>query len=236
MRRRFLIRLAVATLGTALMTACRGTLPTAPPAPLTESQARYLESRQRMLQRFGRPGFELVVDALAGQEFLGVEFFPEHATHVFYASSAQSLRNQTKMILSQPVPERARILWRDTSERRFIEGVGSRYAGNILGDETIEVGSRIPQELIDDLERDPRGNLRLKFRMSKDGTLFGWDIQRRPGYDPNLRDPQGRDIHFPAVHSFAGGDFREAEIVNGKVVRKGWYIERRTGRKVETDY
>ncbi|HNC66247.1 MAG TPA: hypothetical protein PLT85_04240, partial [Thauera aminoaromatica] len=110
------------------------------------------------------------------------------------------------------------------------------YAGNILGDETIEVGSRIPQELIDDLERDPRGNLRLKFRMSKDGTLFGWDIQRRPGYDPNLRDPQGRDIHFPAVHSFAGGDFREAEIVNGKVVRKGWYIERRTGRKVETDY
>lgn len=236
MRRRFLIRLAVAALGTPLMAACRGTLPAAPPAPLTESQARYLESRQRMLQRFGRPGFELVVDALAGQEFLGVEFFPEHATHVFYASSAQTLRNQTKMILSQPVPERARILWRDTSERRFIEGVGSRYAGNILGDETIEVGSRIPQELIDDLERDPRGNLRLKFRMSKDGTLFGWDIQRRPGYDPNLRDPQGRDIHFPAVHSFAGGDFREAEIVNGKVVRKGWYIERRTGRKVETDY
>ncbi len=234
MRRRFLIRLAVAALGTPLMTACRGTLPTAPPAPLTESQARYLESRQRMLQRFGRPGFELVVDALAGQEFLGVEFFPEHATHVFYASSAQSLRNQTKMILSQPVPERARILWRDSD--KFAPDGRAVYAGNILGDETIEVGSRIPQELIDDLERDPRGNLRLKFRMSKDGTLFGWDIQRRPGYDPNLRDPQGRDIHFPAVHSFAGGDFREAEIVNGKVVRKGWYIERRTGRKVETDY
>ena len=234
MRRRFLIRLAVAALGTPLMTACRGTLPAAPPTPLTESQARYLESRQRMLQRFGRPGFELVVDAVPGQEFLGVEFFPQHAARVFYASSAQSLRNQTKMILSQPVPERARILWRDSD--KFAPDGRAVYAGNILGDETIEVGSRIPQELIDDLERDPRGNLRLKFRMSKDGTLFGWDIQRRPGYDPNLRDPQGRDIHFPAVHSFAGGDFREAEIVNGKVVRKGWYIERRTGRKVETDY
>ncbi|HNO64331.1 MAG TPA: hypothetical protein PKJ44_10135, partial [Thauera aminoaromatica] len=98
MRRRFLIRLAVAALGTPLMTACRGTLPAAPPAPLTESQARYLESRQRMLQRFGRPGFELVVDAVPGQEFLGVEFFPQHAARVFYASSAQSLRNQTKMI------------------------------------------------------------------------------------------------------------------------------------------
>ena len=234
MRRRFLIRLAVAALGTHLMAACRVTPPAAPPTPLTESQTRYLESRQRMLQRFGRPGFELVVDALAGQEFLGVEFFPQHAARVFYASSAQSLRNQTKMILSQPVPERARILWRDSD--KFAPDGRAVYAGNILGDETIEVGSRIPQELIDDLERDPRGNLRLKFRMSKDGTLFGWDIQRRPGYDPNLRDPQGRDIHFPAVHSFAGGDFREAEIVNGKVVRKGWYIERRTGRKVETDY
>lgn len=234
MRRRFLIRLAVAALGTPLMTACRGTLPAAPPTPLTESQTRYLESRQRMLQRFGRPGFELVVDAVAGQEFLGVEFFPEYAKHSFYRAGGQTLRSQAKMILSQPVPERARILWRDSD--KFAPDGRAVYAGNILGDETIEVGSRIPQELIDDLERDPRGNLRLKFRMSKDGTLFGWDIQRRPGYDPNLRDPQGRDIHFPAVHSFAGGDFREAEIVNGKVVRKGWYIERRTGRKVETDY
>ena len=234
MRRRFLIRLAVAALGTHLMAACRVTPPAAPPPPLTESQARYLESRQRMLQRFGRPGFELVVDAVAGQEFLGVEFFPEYAKHSFYRAGGQTLRSQAKMILSQPVPERARILWRDSD--KFAPDGRAVYAGNILGDETIEVGSRIPQELIDDLERDPRGNLRLKFRMSKDGTLFGWDIQRRPGYDPNLRDPQGRDIHFPAVHSFAGGDFREAEIVNGKVVRKGWYIERRTGRKVETDY
>lgn len=234
MRRRFLIRLAVAALGTHLMAACRVTPPAAPPTPLTESQARYLESRQRMLQRFGRPGFELVVDAVAGQEFLGVEFFPEYAKHSFYRAGGQTLRSQAKMTLSQPVPERARILWRDSD--KFAPDGRAVYAGNILGDETIEVGSRIPQELIDDLERDPRGNLRLKFRMSKDGTLFGWDIQRRPGYDPNLRDPQGRDIHFPAVHSFAGGDFREAEIVNGKVVHKGWYIERRTGRKVETDY
>ncbi|ENO88614.1 hypothetical protein C665_02038 [Thauera aminoaromatica S2] len=234
MRRRFLIRLAVAALGTHLMAACRVTPPAAPPTPLTESQARYLESRQRMLQRFGRPGFELVVDAVAGQEFLGVEFFPEYAKHSFYRAGGQTLRSQAKMILSQPVPERARILWRDSD--KFAPDGRAVYAGNILGDETIEVGSRIPQEIIDDLERDPRGNLRLKFRMSKDGTLFGWDIQRRPGYDPNLRDPQGRDIHFPAVHSFAGGDFREAEIVNGKVVHKGWYIERRTGRKVETDY
>ncbi|MCL2326787.1 MAG: hypothetical protein FWC40_09890 [Proteobacteria bacterium] len=36
-------------------------------------------------------------------------------------------------------------------------------------------------------------------------------------------------------HSFAGGNFREARIINGKPVRKGWYIDRRTGHKIETD-
>ena len=234
MRRRSLIRLAAAALCSALTSACRSKLQAVPPASLTKSDARYLESRERMLQRFGRPGIELVVDAMAGQEFLGVEFFPEYAKHSFYRAGGQTLRSQAKMILSQPVPERARILWRDSD--KFASDGRAIYVGNILGDETIEVGSRIPQELIDDLERDPRGNLRLKFRMSKDGTLFGWDIQRRPGYDPNLRDPQGRDIHFPAVHSFAGGDFREAEIYNGKVLRRGWYIHPKTGQRFETDY
>ena len=234
MRRRSLIRLAAAALCTALTSACRSKLQAVPPASLTKSDARYLESRERMLQRFGRPGIELVVDAMAGQEFLGVEFFPEYAKHSFYRAGGQTLRSQAKMILSQPVPERARILWRDSD--KFASDGRAIYVGNILGDETIEVGSRIPQELIDDLKRDPRGNLRLKFRMSKDGTLFGWDIQRRPGYDPSLRDPQGRHIHFPAVHSFAGGDFREAEIYNGKVLRRGWYIHPKTGQRFETDY
>lgn len=222
-------------LGTALLAACR--TPTVEPGrPVTAEEARYLASRERMLARFGRPGFELVVDAMADQEFLGVEFFPEHAKHSFYRAGGQTLRSQAKMMLSQPVPECARIIWRDSSDRRFIEGIGSRYAGNIIGDETIEVGSRIPQALIDDLKRDPRGNLRVKFRMSAQGTLLGWDIQRRPGFDPRKRDRYGEAVYVRPVHSFAGGDFREAEIFNGQAVRKGWYIDRRTGQTIETDY
>ena len=137
-------------------------------------------------------------------------------------------------MLSQPVPERVRIVWRDSS--KFVPDGRALYAGNIIGDELIEVGSRIPQELIDDLKRDPRGNLRLKFRMSDQGTLFGWDIERRPGFDPKKRDQFGEAVYVGPVFSFAGGDFREAEIFNGKPVRKGWYIDRRTGQKIETDY
>lgn len=189
-----------------------------------------------MLNRFGRPGFELVVDAMTASEFLGVEFYPENARHRLYGSGVQTLKNQTKMTLSQPVPERIRVIWRDSSDRGFIRDVGSRYIGNIIGDETIEVGTRIPQELIDDLTRDPRGSLRLKFRMSNQGTLFGWDIERRPGFDPRKRDQWGEAVYVGPVHSFAGGDFREAKIFNGQPVRKGWYIDRRTGKRIETDY
>lgn len=221
--------------GAAFLAGCRSA-PNSTAREVTPEQAHYLDSRQRMLERFGRPGFELIVDATAGQEFLGVEFYPEYAGHSFYRKGVQSLMTQTKMALSQPVPERVRIIWRDSSARQFIKDVGSRYSGNITGDETIDVGTRVPQELIDDLKRDPRGSLRLKFRMSDQGTLFGWDIERRPGFDPKKRDQWGEAVYVAPVHSFAGGDFREAKIFNGKPVRKGWYIDRRSGRRIETDY
>ena len=228
-----LSRRAFLVFGTVFLTACRTKAP-APPKKLTPEQARYLESRQRMLDRFGRPGFELVVDAMAGQEFRGVEFFPEHARHSLYRKGGQSLKTQGKMALSQPVPERVRIIWRDSS--KFVADGRAVYSGNIIGEETIEVGTRIPQALIDDLKRDPRGSLRLKFRMSNQGTLFGWDIERRPGFDPKKRDQWGEAVYVGPVHSFAGGDFREAQIFNGKPVRKGWYIDRRMGQRIETDY
>lgn len=226
-------RLVLGSAACVLLSGCRSSPPPAP-KPTTPEQARYLESRERMLKRFGRPGFELVVDAMDGQEFLGVEFFPEDAKYSIYRSSAQLLRNRSKMVLSQPVPERVRVVWRDSS--KFVPNGRALYAGNIIGDEIIEVGSRIPQALIDDLKRDPRGNLRLKFRMNEQGTLFGWDIERRPGFDPKKRDEYGEAVYVAPVHSFAGGDFREAKILDGKPVRKGWYLDKRTGRKIETDY
>jgi hypothetical protein len=72
--------------------------------------------------------------------------------------------------------------------------------------------------------------------MSDQGTLFGWDIQRRPAYDPKQHSQNGEPDNVAPEHSFVGGDFREAEIINGKLVRKGWYIDRRTGQKIETDF
>lgn len=154
---------------------------------------------------------------------------------------------------------------------------GSQYGGAIAGDYTVEVGSRIPQELIDDLRRDPRGALRLKFRLQPDGVLFGWDIERRPGMHTaaaRQARAQGKDLYYPPAHSHSGGDFKEArpayyawdghgfkelprtlpdplseadqallqqhELIlrdaSRRLWEKGWYIDKRTGQKIETDY
>jgi hypothetical protein len=111
-----------------------------------------------------------------------------------------------------------------------------RWKGAAVVDITVPVAERIPEDLLADLRRDPKGGLRLKLRLTPDTLLVGWDIQRRPGFDPNKRDKWGEIVYVGPVHSFAGGDFREAEIFNGQVVRKGWYIDPKTKQRIETDF
>jgi len=74
---------------------------------------------------------------------------------------------------------------------------GSDYRGELAGDFTAEVASRISDEVLRDI-RKYGGGIRLKFRLKPDGVLFGWDIER------------GEDLAYRFSH--AGGDFREAGI------------------------
>src|SRR5690606_14342065 len=108
--------------------------------------------------------------------------------------------------------------------------------GKVLGEWQVPIADRIPDEVLDDLRRDRKGSSRLKLRFHREGVLVGWNIERRPGFDPTIRDQWGEARYVSAVHSFAGGNFREAEIVNGKVVRNGWYIHPKTGQRFETDF
>lgn len=114
--------------------------------------------------------------------------------------------------------------------------VFDRNGGKLLYQRHLQIADRIPDELLNDLRRDPKGTLRIKIRLHREGVLLGWDIERRPGYDPKKRNAYGNPIFVSAVHSFAGGDFREAEIINGQAVRKGWYIHPKTGQRIETDF
>jgi hypothetical protein len=205
-------------------------------ATLSPEQQRYQQSVERMRSKFGPIGFELVVDAMKGEEFLGVDFYPEHSELEYFGSGIVALKSKSTSS-RRHVPERVRIVWREDGYKRLQNAQGNYVrVGKILGDEVIEVGSRIPQAVIDDLRRDPKGVLRLKFRMHREGTLFGWDIERRPGYDPTQRDVNGNTLYVAPVHSMADGDFREAGIFNGKAVRMGWYIDKKTGQKIEIDF
>jgi hypothetical protein len=191
-------------------------------------------SRERMRKKFGNLGAELRVDAIAGQEFFGVEFLSEGSDRYFYSSSRVALENREIMSMPLEIPERVMVVWRESDHQPVL---GKRaFLDRVIGTETIEVGSRIPQEVIDSLRREG-GGLRLKFRLSNDGVYFGWDIERRPGYDPNKRDPVDRTPYYVApVFSMVGGDFQEAKIVGGAVVRQGWYIDKKTGKKIDTDF
>ena len=84
--------------------------------------------------------------------------------------------------------------------------------------------SRIPDSLLEDKRRNG-GGFRLKIRIHPDGPLIGWDLERGVGTGPD-----GSKFHH------AGGDFQEAYIYQGEVLRKGWFIHPKTGHRIETDY
>lgn len=129
---------------------------------------------------------------------------------------------------SLPIPRTVRIIWREgVSSSRT--GPDPWLGGTVVGDYTIQVAARIPDEVIDDVRKDG-GKLRIKFRLVDDGVLLGWDIERRPGYDSRYPDK-----HVPPQFDMAGGDFQEALIFGGQVIQKGWYIDK-NGQKIETDF
>ena len=128
-----------------------------------------------------------------------------------------------------PVPKTVHITWREgdakyerplSPDKTRSIGPLSWMGGTIVGDYAIEVASRIPDDVLDSIRKEG-GALRLKFRLTDDGVLLGWDIER----------PGGGISRY----SMAGGDFREAYILNGKVVDPGWYIDK-NGQKIETDF
>ena len=71
---------------------------------------------------------------------------------------------------------------------------GGSYFGEVRGDYTLPIASRIPEEVLQEIRKNG-GGLRLKFRLKPDGVMFGWDIERFAGGLPR--------------HSMPGGDFLE---------------------------
>jgi hypothetical protein len=169
----------------ALLSACKAT---------AMGQRPELSPAQKRLDGIG---LTLVVDAVEGAEMLGVEFFADGSEFPFYAKSQMVKRNREIMAFpSGVVPERVRVVWKDSAKivGRPDKPNKNTYAGNILGDYTIPIASRIPDAVVQEIRKNG-GGLRLKFRLKPDGVMFGWDIERISGGLPR--------------HSMPGGDFLE---------------------------
>jgi hypothetical protein len=151
-------------------------------------------------------GAELIVNAVPGVEIFGVEMFADGSAHPFYASAVTRTGKSRLGLPITQLPHKVRVIWRKTDEVRMASGK-IIYGGPLAGDHTIEVLSRIPDAVFEDL-RKGKGHLRLKFRLKPDGVMLGWDVERRPGYKPD------DGLYYPPAYSSVGGDFKEARPVS----------------------
>ena len=142
--------------------------------------------------RFRGIGIVLVVDAVPGAQLEGVVFYDDRVVRIF-ASSVVAKRNRGIMALGGAhVPLTVRVIWREHPKPIWGKDGGIDYEGTIVGDYTIPVAERIPEDLLDSI-RSSGGALRLKFRLKPDGVLFGWDIER-PGGGISRFDMPGGDF------------------------------------------
>lgn len=158
--------------------------------------------------RFRNISIELVVDAVAGVEMGNVRISTDLGHHIFGSpkmgvGGVSGRGNSIRSVGSAGVPRWVRVTW----GKPIV--VSSDWDGPIIGDHTIPVAERIPDAVLESLRKDPRGGLRIKFRLHPDGVYFGWEIGRRPGYDPKRKD-----IYFPPGYEMTGGDFKEARVAS----------------------
>lgn len=172
-------------------------------------------------QRFRNLSLELRIDAVAGVEMGNVRITTDLGHHIFGspkmgAGSVSGRNNSISAVGSARVPRWVRVTW----GKPIV--VSSDWDGPIIGDYTISVADRIPDAVLESLRKDPKGDLRIKFRLHPEGVYFGWEIERRPGYDPKkTRTPEGLSIFYPPAYELTGGDFKEA--------RPAYYLVTETG-------
>ena len=142
--------------------------------------------------KFKGIGVVLVVDAVPAAELYGVYFYDDRALAIF-SSALVAKRNRAIMALgAQRVPSSVRVIWRDHPKPIWGKNGDIDYEGPIIGDYTIPIAERIPEEVVKSI-RSNGGALRLKFRLKSDGVLFGWDIER-PGGGVSKFDLPGGDF------------------------------------------
>lgn len=80
-------------------------------------------------------------------------------------------------------PRWVRVTWREPFKAEDLKlGEDPWTKGAIIGDYTVEILSRIPEEAFVLSQQAPRRALKLHFRIKDDGVLFAWSVEEwRPG-------------------------------------------------------
>jgi hypothetical protein len=160
------------------------------------------------------PGFgTLMLDA--NPEKTGVVIYNEYGDAIAAASRLNKKVAHFDHGGPRRIPRFIRATWR--TGNFSITRDGAWEGGTIMGDYTTTVAERIPQA-VSDYMRKNGGSLRLKIRVVDGAVLVGWDVAKYvpvEGWKPGDGDS---GIHY----YMAGGDFREDQVYNGKVVEPGW--------------
>jgi len=119
------------------------------------------------------------------------------------------------------IPKMLRVVWRGVDakevrdERGHTAGMRLGYeGGDVLGDYTVPVANRIPDEVLDYI-RTHGGALYLKIHLKDNGVAVGWGVEERLPI-PNSKPPRNY-IHY----TLDGGDYCEDRYEDGKDI-PGW--------------
>jgi hypothetical protein len=141
--------------------------------------------QEKLRHKFrGLHGGQLVVDAFGRKRAVTIR---DEQGRVFYTSSVLSPRNRSRHSYDAAfgVPITLRAIWRREGEVvggvvqnpiRITDQYGIYEGGTVVGDYTVPVASRIPDDLLEELRRNKHVGFRLKLRLHDDGLLVGWDL------------------------------------------------------------
>jgi hypothetical protein len=177
----------------------------------------------------GIQGVVLRLDAASGKH--GVTITRETGLTIDAPGGLGPKGSSNSVLGSFSIPKSVRATWREGPYKQNYNG--GWEGGTIVGDYTVPVAERIPDDFLDFI-RANGGALRLKIRLVDDGILIGWDVE----YVIPLKDwkPNKLGLGSGVSYLMPGGDFCEAQF--NKVTRQldpGWYIDK-SGKKVFTDY
>ncbi len=123
------------------------------------------------------------------------------------------------------LPQWVEVSWRigDFIQRFDPDAKSVWTGGTVVARHRIEVASRIPEDVVRYASAERGRAIKLMFRILDDDVVMGWCVQ-----EPSKLGGGWLFSHF-------GGDFKPANWVQGIVTEKGWYLDRRTGQRVETN-